>query len=217
MPNLINLEKISTVLIDLDDTVYPADCPVWSLVRDRIDQYLRERLGFPADTTTALRERLFATYGTTLRGLEFEYEVDKDDYLDFVHEVPIEDYLEPDPVLHKTLVSIPQRKMIFTNANEKHATTVLNSLGVIDLFCDIIDIEDIAPHCKPENEAFEIAIQIAGEPNPQAYLFIDDNIKNLLAGQALGMNVIHVGTIEQCSIPSINKLADIHSLLDGLA
>ncbi|MCJ7695212.1 MAG: pyrimidine 5'-nucleotidase, partial [Anaerolineaceae bacterium] len=213
----INLENITTLLIDLDDTVYPADCPVWPLVRERIDLYLREHLGFPVDAASALRERLFTTYGTTLRGLQLEYEVDKDEYLDFVHAVRIEDYLKPDPVLYEALADIKQRKMIFTNANAKHATTVLECLGINALFSGIIDIEAIAPYCKPEGEAFNIAMQLAGEPNPQAYLFVDDNLRNLLTAQALGMTVIHVGEIDHNPVPSINKLADIQSLLDGFA
>jgi len=215
LQNLINLENITTLLIDLDDTIYPADGPVWPLVRDRIDLYLRERLGFPADSTAALRERLFATYGTTLRGLQIEYEVDKDDYLDFVHQVRIGDYLKPDPVLYKALASIPQRKLIFTNASASHAETVLECLGLTELFSGIIDVEDFEPFCKPEVEAFEIAMRLAGETDPQAYLFVDDNIRNLLTGQALGMTVIHVGEIDNCPIPSIKRLVEIPSLLAG--
>ena len=217
MQNLINLDKITTLLIDLDETVYPASNPIWPLVRDRIDLYLYERLGFPKEKTEEIRERLYNTYGTTMRGLQQEYSVNTDEYLKFVHAVPLELHLKPDPALIKVLATIPQRKLIFTNADAMHAVKVLDAMALSEIFSGIIDIQDISPYCKPQMEAFQIAMARAGEPDPQAYLFVDDTEKNLITARELGMSVILVRETDHEVIPTIRKLADIHSLINGSA
>ncbi|OQB86090.1 MAG: dUMP phosphatase [Chloroflexi bacterium ADurb.Bin120] len=185
-------ENIRCLLIDLDDTLYPFETGAWTLVGEQIDRFLVEVMGFPQQEVRALRARLFNQYGTTLRGLQVENEVDMDFYLDYVHDVPIADLLSPDPELNQVLHALPQRKVIFTNANSDHARRVLQALGVQEHFERIIDIYDIYPHCKPEIEAFHKALAIINE-KPQHVLMIDDNPKNLAAAKSLGMATAIVG------------------------
>jgi len=40
---------------------------------------------------------------------------------------------------------------------------VLTALDLIDLFENIVDVNAIAPYCKPMRESFKIAMNIAGE------------------------------------------------------
>ena len=60
---------IRAFFIDLDDTVYPASSGVWPLAGERMVTYMHEVLGIPLAEAPKIRERLFHTYGTTLRGL----------------------------------------------------------------------------------------------------------------------------------------------------
>lgn len=215
LSGLIDISKVSILLVDLDETVYPSSSSVWPLVRERLDIYLRDRLGFDPLIIPELRERLFNTYGTTLRGLQVEYSVDTDDYLEFVHDIQVEKHMETDEELIKVLVMFPQPKYIFTNASRGHAQRVMRALGIESLFERIIDVQDFAPYCKPQVETFHFAIQIIGEPNPGKYLFIDDAPRNLLAGRSLGMQVLQVGGQNEHDLPSIEKLADISNLQPG--
>jgi len=209
------MSKVTVLLVDLDETVYPSTSAVWPLVRERLDIYLRDRLGFDPLIIPELRERLFNTYGTTLRGLQVEYSVDTDDYLEFVHDIQVEDHMQKDEELIEALVKLPQPKYIFTNASRGHAQRVMQVLGIFGLFERIIDVQDFAPYCKPQVETFHIAMQIIGEPDPAKYLFIDDAPRNLLAGCSLGMQVLHVGGQNETDLPSIAKLADISILQPG--
>jgi putative hydrolase of the HAD superfamily len=211
----IDISKVSILLVDLDETVYPSSSSVWPLVRERLDIYLRDRLGFDPLIIPELRERLFNTYGTTLRGLQVEYSVDTDDYLEFVHDIQVEKYMETDEELIKALERFPQPKYIFTNASRGHAQRVMQALGIDSQFERIIDVQDFAPFCKPQLETFHIAMQIIGEPNPVKYLFIDDAPRNLLAGRSLGMQVLQVGGQNEIDLPAIAKLADIGNLQPG--
>lgn len=192
MQNKIDLQQYTHLLIDLDDTIYPQDNGLWTLIGDRINQFLIEVMHFPAHMVPDLRHRLWAEYGTTLRGLQAEYSVDMDYYLDYVHDIPVESILSPDPNIDRLLQLFPQKKVIFTNASAAHAHRVLKILGVQNHFECILDIYAIAPYCKPQEEAFQKALQRVNTP-PQNCLLVDDSPANLDTAQSLGMGTISVG------------------------
>jgi putative hydrolase of the HAD superfamily len=205
-------ENIRCLLFDLDDTLYPHESGAWDRVRIRIDQFLIEKMGFAPDDVPTLRSRLFQQYGTTLRGLQIEFEVDMDDYLRFVHDAPLEDILSPDPELGQVLHALPQRKVIFTNAYAPHAHRVMEILGVQDHFDQIIDIYVIHPYCKPEVEAFRKALAFINEA-PEDCLLIDDNPANLDTAQALGMGTISVGFQRHNGSPHTENIKQLIHLL----
>ena len=186
----------STVFFDLDDTLYPAGCGLWRTIKDRMNLYMIERLHIPAEEVPALREKLFREYGTTLRGLERHYPVDVADYLAFVHAVPLRDYIKPDPRLRAALEKLPARKLIFTNADVAHAVRVMNVIGVRDCFDGIIDVNAIAPYCKPMPESFEIALKLAGERDPRQCVMIDDLPRTTKAAHEFGLFSILFGQPE---------------------
>jgi len=185
--------QFSTIFFDLDDTLYPADSGLWAKIRDRIGLYMSDRLGIPAGQVPELRRKLFEQYGTTLRGLQVNYQVDVADFLAYVHDVPLAQYLRPDPLQRQVLQSLPARKFIFTNADTAHARRVLHVLGVEDCFDGIIDVLAIDPYCKPMPEAFEIALKTVGEPDPRRCVMIDDIPRTTRAARQLGLYSILFG------------------------
>ena len=205
-------DRIRCLLIDLDDTLYPSETGAWDRVGERIDRFLVEEMGFPADSVQDLRRRLFRQYGTTLRGLQIEYEVDMDYYLDYVHNIPLDDLLSPEPLLNQTLQALPQRKVIFTNANAAHAERVISLLAVQDHFDTIIDIYTTYPYCKPQLEAFHKALDAINE-QPHRCLMVDDNPKNLAAAHALGIMTVSIGTHHHDGSPHIPDIKALARLL----
>ncbi len=187
---------ITTLFIDLDDTLYPASSGVWSLIRQRIDQYMVEKLDYPADQVADIRKDLFQTYGTTMRGLQATGDLDEKDFLSFVHDVPVEHLLKADPALRRLLLAYPQRKVIFTNADTRHANRVMNALGMVGVFDLIVDIIAISPYCKPQPGAFATALKLSGESDPSQVLVIDDAPRNLQAARSLGFNTILVQEVD---------------------
>lgn len=188
---------ISTLFIDLDDTLYPHSSGLWPALRQRIDLYMVERLGIPADQVDELRRQYFEQYGTALRGLEFHYPVDRADYLIYVHAVDLRAYIGPDPTLRAALLQFPARKFIFTNADSAHARRVTDVLGVTDCFDGVIDTNALAPYCKPERAAFERALDIAGESDPARCALIDDLPRTVHAAREFGMVGILFGAATQ--------------------
>jgi pyrimidine 5'-nucleotidase len=183
----------TTIFFDLDDTLYPASNGLWDEIKRRMNLYMKERLGIPADRIPSLREKFFREYGTTLRGLQAHYPVDEREYLAYVHDLPLERYLRPDPIQRAVIRSLPQRKLIFTNADADHARRVLKVLELEDCFDQIIDVLAIAPYCKPQAESLALALKLAGESDPRHCALIDDIPRTTRAARDFGMFSILYG------------------------
>jgi pyrimidine 5'-nucleotidase len=199
---------ITTLFFDLDDTLYPASSGLWGQIRQRIGMYMRERLEIPSGQVDGLRRQLFEEYGTTLRGLQVNYAVDTADFLAYVHDVPLTDYISPAPQLGALIHSLPQRKFIFTNADRLHAGRVLRVLGLEDCFEGIIDVVAMDPYCKPMPQSFEIALRTAGNLEPGECALIDDIRRTTRAARQVGMLAILFGAAEMHADEADASLTD---------
>jgi putative hydrolase of the HAD superfamily len=145
------------------------------------------------DEALALRRDYFARYGTTLEGLLTEREVDAGDYLAFVHDVPVEAYLEPDPALGAMLNAIPLRRIIYTNGTVEYARRVLRALDLADCFERIIGIEQVGLRSKLYREAYERALALL-EAQGDECIMIEDSARNLPPAKELGLTTVLVQT-----------------------
>jgi putative hydrolase of the HAD superfamily len=184
---------LSTVFFDLDDTLYPASSGLWEAIKRRMSRYMHERLGIPEDEIPDLRQKLFLQYGTTLRGLEATYPIDTQDYLAYVHDLRLADYLNPDPSLRTVLQALSVHKLVLTNADAAHARRVLAALEVTDCFEAVVDINAMAPYCKPQPEALALALKKAGESDPHRCVLIDDLPRTTRAARQFGFFSILYG------------------------
>ncbi len=158
-----------------------------------MNMYMLDQVGIPADEIPRLREKYFREYGTTLRGLQANHGVDVQDFLAFVHHLPLDQYLHADRNQQSVLASLQTRNLIFTNADAAHARRVLKVLEIEDYFADIIDVNRMDPFCKPKPEAFAIAMQAAGESDPAKCVLIDDLPRTTRAAKDLGLFSILYG------------------------
>lgn len=209
----------TTILFDLDNTLYPASTGLWQTLKERMNAYMRERMAIPEAEIPALREKYFREYGTTLRGLQARHGVDAQDFLAYVHDVRLEDYLRPDPGQQAVLAALPTRNLIFTNADLPHTQRVLRFLGIEGYFSDIVDINRMNPYCKPGPESFTLAMQAAGEADPGKCVMIDDLPHTTRAARALGLHALLYGAAAATTDADAG-LADwdqLPSLLDRIA
>jgi pyrimidine 5'-nucleotidase len=203
--------SVDTIFFDLDSTLYPEENGLWSAIRSRIDLYLLEVMGFSAQEIPSIRQRFLAHHGTTLKGLQIHYQIDTADYLRFVHDLPLHDYLACDPGLREILLSIPSRRWIFTNSDADHAQRVMAILGITDCFQGLIDIWKLAPYCKPEEAAYQRALALAGDILPEQCALVDDSPDNLAAAKKMGFFTVLVGKNGSCS-EADRCLETIHGL-----
>lgn len=185
--------SITHLLFDLDGTLYPNNNGIWDAIAARMEDYMHAFLGLPREEIPAIREDYYHQYGTTLKGLLIHHNIDPYQYLNFVHAIPLDDYIGTDPRLRESLQSITLPKWIFTNADTNHAVRVLDKLGVSDQFEGILSIDSLDFLNKPEPVAFEAALQALHNPNPHACVLIDDIPKNLISAKQFGLRTILIG------------------------
>ena len=202
-----------SLYFDLDDTLYPASSGLWDAIRDRMNTYMQKFIDLPIADIASIRQGYLEKYGTTLRGLQAHYDVDVDEYLAYVHDLPLEKYILPDPNLHALLLSLPQRRWIFTNSDHNHASRVLTILGLAGCFDGIIDIRAVDFACKPDKIAYQKALDIAGDEDPAQCAIFDDSVRNLAPAREIGFYTILVG--KNGSEPVVDRvIPNIHELKD---
>jgi putative hydrolase of the HAD superfamily len=207
--------SFTSLYFDLDDTLYPPSSGLWDAIRHRMNEYMQKIVDLPLPEIVKLRQNYLEQYGTTLRGLQTHYAVDSDEYLAYVHDLPLEKYIKPDPELRMILLSLPQRRWIFTNADDKHAARVLNILGIQDCFAGIIDIRAIDFACKPELIAYQRALTVAGDGDPSQCVIFDDALRNLSPARELGFFTVLVGN--NGTGGSVDRsIASIHHLRESM-
>ncbi|HAL61838.1 MAG TPA: pyrimidine 5'-nucleotidase [Chloroflexi bacterium] len=208
----VNGREINHILFDLDETLYPKETGLMTAVSQRINDYMRLRLGIPASQIPELRKEFYRRYGTTSRGLYLHHHLDVHDYLVYVHDLPVEEYLSPDPLLEGVLGSIEAERAVFTNSPREYVQRVLRALGVERHFDHIFDIYFLEQINKPDKRAYLKVIE-ALETDGQDCLIVDDLARNLKPGKDLGMLTVLVGDGQEEGvdfvIPKVTELERI--------
>jgi len=208
----------TTLFFDLDDTLYPSSTGLWNAIRDRMSLYMHERLGLAWEEIPKLRRHYLETYGTTLRGLQRFYQVDTEEYLAFVHDIPLDQYLRPEPAVRTMLLGLPQKKWIFTNADADHARRVLAVLDLEGCFQGLIDVRALNFLSKPEKETYYRALTLAGAPEPGQCVLLDDSPRNLDPAREIGFTTVLISheVDDNAADFSIPRLTDLRRVLPVL-
>jgi putative hydrolase of the HAD superfamily len=179
-------------IFDLDNTLYPPEVPLWRIVDERIEQYVRETLRTDPDTARTVRKQYLGEFGTTLRGLMHHHDVSPGDYLEFVHDVPIPEIVPRRPELLEMLSGLPGRRVVFTNGSEDYARRVLSALGVAEMMEGVYGIEFMEYIAKPSPYPYAKLLRATGA-RAEDSLFCEDSRRNLLPARELGMFTVWVG------------------------
>uniref|UniRef100_K7LLA0 Uncharacterized protein n=1 Tax=Glycine max TaxID=3847 RepID=K7LLA0_SOYBN len=203
-------------------------------VKKNIQLFLIQKCGFSESKALTQRVELFKTYGSTLAGLRAQgLDITAEDYHGFVHGRLPYDSIDTDHQLRNLLLSIKQRKIVFTNSDRIHAMRALDRLGVKDCFEQIICFETINPNLpystrpdefpillKPSLDAFKIALDAANVDPRRTILcyilqlFLDDSVRNIAAGKEMGLHTVLVGKTMKSkgadyAVESVHNLAQV--------
>jgi putative hydrolase of the HAD superfamily len=217
IPNTPHASPYKYLILDLDETLYPRNTGLMQEIARRITLYLTDRAGFSPEEAERLRKYFFARYGTTLRGLQVEYHVDTQDYLHFVHDIPLENYISPNPALDAMLGRIPLPKIILTSADDKHAQRVLARLGITHHFPIVFDIQAVEFYSKPDPRAYELVLRALHAQGPEC-IMVEDSARNLRPAKELfGMTTVLVdGQIEESVDVAIGTLLELEAVVKSL-
>ncbi len=184
------LAHIRDWIFDLDNCLYPASAGVFALIDERMGAYIQRLLDCDAFEAKRIQKAHFHAHGTTLAGLMRECDVDPHDFLQDVHEIPL-DKIAPNPRLATGLARLPGRKYVFTNGDAHYARRVLEAIGVHEHFDDLHDIHASGLRPKPDPHGYALLCDRFGI-DPRRALLVEDMAQNLKPAKALGMTTIWV-------------------------
>ena len=188
---MIDLSHVRAWVFDMDDTLYPREQGLMSLVQARINAFVVEAVGLAPDEARVLQRQFLDEHGTTLAGLMANYAVDTERFLHEVHDVPL-DGLEPNPRLADRLKALPGQCYVFTNGARAYAHRVLDRIGIADCFSGVFAIEDADLTPKPAPSTFRRMLE-RFEIESHRSAFFEDTPRNLEPAKALGMTTILIG------------------------
>ena len=207
------MKNVSNWVFDLDNTLYKAECGLFDKVHILMGRFIEEKLNLGSGAAQALRSKYYHQYGTTLRGLMIEHQINPDEYLDYVHQINY-DVVEPNESLHDTIKKLPGKKFIFTNANYGHVEKVLEKLHMTDLFNGCFDISESDYLPKPHKEIYEAFQNKFNLDNSSTAMFEDLHI-NLREPSALGWQTVWVtNNIEYNLNKDVNLREDIQKIMN---
>ena len=192
-----DLTHVDTWLFDLDNTLYPEESGFMRQVEGRMTDFVARVTDLPHDQAYILQKKYLAEHGLTLRGLMLNHGVDPAEFHALFHDLSL-DLLAHDADLLAALERLPGRRLIFTNADDKHAERVLAHLGLDHLFDDVFHIHSFGFTPKPDPLGFHRMIEAHGL-TPATTAFFEDSERNLKPAFDLDMTTILVGARAEAS------------------
>jgi len=177
------------LILDLDNTLYPAKCNLIRDIETRISQFVALKLNLDFDEGDRLRREYFIKYGTTVTGMKVLYDVPPAEFYEYTHQIDIHDYISTDEALRATLQRIGIPMSVFTNSPLSYATQVLEVLGIDDLMDGVYCIEFSEFISKPTPLGYEKLHRELSLGETGA-IMVDDQPRNLVPGVKLGWKAI---------------------------
>ena len=183
-------EKINTWIFDLDNTLYSADSGIFQQVHKLMGEFISKNLNMEMPEAKKLQAKYYKQHGTTLRGLMDNHGIDPDYFLDEVHRL---DYsiVSSNEILNQELQKLEGRKIIYTNANNKHAIDVLDRIDLANFFDEIFDIKMANYIPKPEIKPYEQIIDLFSI-DPESSAMFDDIAKNLVPAKKVNFTSVWI-------------------------
>lgn len=213
-----SLNHIDTWVFDLDNTLYPASCRLFDQIDVKMGEYVSRALGLSYADAKKRQKELFYKHGTTLRGMMEEHAMHPEGFLDYVHNI---DYspVKADDALASVLKKLPGRRLVLTNGTTKHATSVMDQLGITHLFDGVFDIIDSDYVPKPQRGPYETFIK-RHAVKPESAAMFEDIARNLEVPHELGMVTVLITSDENGDANHLNAETigqHVHHVTDDLA
>ena len=81
------LKNRTTWIFDLDNTLYSSSIGVFNQIDLKMKRFISMKLKISEDDSFKLQKKYYKKYGTTLYGLMRNYNIDPDEFCNYVHNV----------------------------------------------------------------------------------------------------------------------------------
>ena len=184
----LDFRHVRAWIFDLDNTLYPAQCNLFTQIDARMTDYVARLLNVDRIEARRLQKEHYRLHGTTLNGLMKVHGIAPEEFLAYVHDIDLS-VLAPDPALRSALEKLPGRRFVFTNGCRDYAARVLDRLDLAALFDEIWDIRAFDFHPKPHAHAYRTALSRSGVTAAQGAMF-DDIDRNLVEAHGIGWTTV---------------------------
>ena len=178
------------LLIDLDNTIYSETEDIFSQIDLKMKSFISSELNVNTKKAYVIQKKYFFKYGTTLRGLMINHNIDPSYFLKYVHDINLKP-IEKNLALKIEMKKFKGKKIIFTNGTAEHATNVLKRVGVFEEIDNIFDIKDAEYIPKPEEHPYKKVVN-KFKIIPHNAVMIDDITGNLVTAKKLGFGTVLV-------------------------
>jgi len=188
------------LIFDVDGTLYQfpggsfSNSPLKKLVRENVLLLIQKHLSVTAQKSLDIFNKIENKYGETLSiGFEKEFGINRNEYFNFVWNIPANLVLKKDPTLRPLFLNLQKSftLLVLTDAPRTWILNVLNYLDIIDLFEDNI-ITGESNIRKEFGNAFENILKIK-KIKPEDCLSIGDQEKtDIIPAKQLGIKTIYI-------------------------
>jgi putative hydrolase of the HAD superfamily len=213
MSNQEGNKKITTLIFDIDDTLYDVSTGFTaSRNGEAVQRFMMEYLDFPdLESANNIWEEYFVRYHSTAKALVVAEEegrlpppkdptkaksprFDPNDLAEYwATNLNFERLGSPKKRLLQDLKDCKLTHVAFTNGPRKYAKRVLQELGLFEVFGEerLFAVDDVLPSCKPDKEAFEKIFLKLGVTAEECVMF-EDSMKNIRRAKELNMKTVLV-------------------------
>lgn len=211
---------IRHLLLDLDNTLYPASDGMDAGITRRMHEFVARYLGVSFEEGIRLRAAGLPSYGTTLEWLKNDHGLqDQNAFFEAVHPPCEIEELRQDPDLRAYLLSLNLPLTILTNAPKAHAERVLRFFNIEDIFRGVFDLTFHNGKGKPHPDCFLNTLAAVGF-SVEETLFVDDHPKYILGYRAIGGKAVlvdetgkHADFAKKEGVPRIDSIYGLAALL----
>ncbi len=207
-----SLDDTDHWIFDLDNTLYPAACDLFSQIDVKMGAFISQHLGIDRIDARKLQKHYYREHGTTLAGLMANDGIHPDVFLDFVHDIDVTP-IPPSPDLRFALSKLPGQRLVYTNGSVKHAENVMDRLGITDLFDGVYDIIAADYRPKPDPEPYKDFVKIF-DVEPNRAVMVEDIARNLEPAHEMGMSTVLIRTARYDA--AADEDDHIHHIADDL-
>lgn len=200
---MIASNNIENWVFDLDNTLYPASLGIIEQAREKVVIYMVNFLKISREEAIDLYREFHKDYGSTMRGLMMKHNLQPKNLFETMRDIDFS-RVTPNIQLEKALSKLKGRKLIFTNAPQLHAETMLEKLGILHHFDHIYDICTANYMPKPLPETYNNFL-VKYNINPVKSIMFEDVPMNLKPASDLGMTTVLVRNNPESFLPDCKK------------
>lgn len=181
-----------TWIFDLDNTLHDAGHGIFPHINRAMTDYMMRHLALTHADAEALRQRYWAQYGATLKGLVRHHGVDPHHFLTTTHPLDeLAQWLRWESGLAEAIRRLPGRKIVLSNGPTHYVEGVIERMGIRRHFVDCYGVERLDYLPKPHKAAFR-AVLAEHRLDASRCVMVEDSLENLKAAKALGMRTVWI-------------------------